>query len=81
MTTIQQIINYHNNKNKLLLRDLTHTQLGVLEALATGASNQEIAEKLGKTKGAIAIHVSNIFIKLGSVSRKEAILIYEESKK
>ena len=56
------------------LADLVMTKLEVLQLLAGGASNQEIALALVVTPGTVKLHVSHILSKLGVKSRTRAIL-------
>jgi DNA-binding NarL/FixJ family response regulator len=52
---------------------LTARQGEVLDSLATGASNKEIARKLGLTEGTVKIHLAAIYRVIGVKSRGEAI--------
>lgn len=52
---------------------LTARQGEVLESLATGASNKEIARKLNLTEGTVKIHLAAIYRVIGVKSRGEAI--------
>ncbi|MFL5690282.1 MAG: response regulator transcription factor, partial [Ktedonobacteraceae bacterium] len=49
-------------------------ELEVLQLLAGGASNQEIATALVVTPGTVKLHVSHIFSKLGVNSRTRAVI-------
>lgn len=53
---------------------LTKSQACVLDLLAEGKTNREIAELLGVTEGTVKIHVSAIFKALGVSNRTEAVL-------
>ena len=57
-----------------LLDPLSEHELEVLQLLASGASNQEIATALVVTPGTVKLHVSHILSKLGVKSRTQAIL-------
>ena len=57
-----------------LLDPLSQRELEVLQLLARGASNQEIAMALVVTPGTVKLHVSHIFSKLGVNSRTRAII-------
>lgn len=52
---------------------LTARQGEVLDALATGAANKEIARKLSLTEGTVKIHLAAIYRVIGVKSRGEAI--------
>jgi ATP/maltotriose-dependent transcriptional regulator MalT len=52
---------------------LSERELEVLQLVAAGHSNQEIAEKLVITVGTVKAHTSNIFNKLNVRSRTQAI--------
>jgi LuxR family maltose regulon positive regulatory protein len=57
-----------------LLDPLSERELEVLQLVASGASNQEIALALVLALGTIKLHVSHILSKLGVNSRTQAIL-------
>ena len=52
---------------------LSHQELLVLEAAATGLSNKEIAEKLYLSNGTIRNYMSTILTKLAADTRTEAV--------
>ena len=54
---------------------LTAAQGRVLELLAQGKSNRDIAELLGLSEGTIKVHVSAILKALGVTSRAQALLM------
>ncbi len=63
------------------LGSLTPRELEVLELMASGLSNQQIAERLFLSSGAVAKHVANVFAKLnlgpGAENRRvRAVLAY-----
>jgi ATP/maltotriose-dependent transcriptional regulator MalT len=58
-----------------LLSPLSQRELEVLQLLARGASNQEIAGALVLAAGTVKLHVSHILSKLGVKSRTQAILL------
>lgn len=66
-------------RNDLALRSLgiSNRELEVLEALATGQSNKEIARSLGISPNTIKTHISHLFEKL-SVDRR--VLAIEKAK-
>jgi LuxR family maltose regulon positive regulatory protein len=52
---------------------LTEREVEILELLAAGLTNPEIAEKLVISAGTVKKHASNIYGKLGVSSRTEAV--------
>jgi ATP/maltotriose-dependent transcriptional regulator MalT len=64
----------HTSVAQPLLDPLSGRELEVLQLLAEGASNQEIARALVVTPGTAKLHVSHILSKLGVKSRTRAIL-------
>ena len=54
---------------------LTLRETEVLELVARGLGNAEIAEQLGTASGTIKIHVQNILEKLGAEDRTHAVAI------
>src|SRR5207237_866546 len=56
-----------------LLEPLTEREVEVLHLIATGASNEEIAEQLVITLSTVKRHVSNIFGKLAVSNRTQAV--------
>jgi DNA-binding CsgD family transcriptional regulator/pimeloyl-ACP methyl ester carboxylesterase len=56
-----------------LIEPLSERELEVLELMAAGLSNQEIAEKLFITVGTVKTHVNAIFGKLDAHSRTRAV--------
>jgi len=59
---------------------LTRSQARVLELLAEGKTNRDIAEMLDVTEGTVKIHVSAIFKSLGVNNRSQALLVAQGRK-
>ena len=57
---------------------LSHQELLVLEAAATGLSNKEIAEKLYLSNGTIRNYMSAVLTKLAADNRTEAVRIAQD---
>lgn len=57
-----------------LWQSLTERELDVLRAIASGQSNQEIADELGIGIKTVKTHVGNIFLKLGVADRTQAAI-------
>lgn len=58
-----------------LLEPLTERELEVLNLVAEGLSNPEIARQLGVSRHTVKFHVSSIMQKLGAASRTEAVTL------
>ena len=52
---------------------LSERELEILELTAQAFSNAQIANRLGRTEATVKRHLRNIFIKLGAVSRIDAV--------
>ena len=60
------------------LPDLTEREGEVLELLASGARNKEIAAQLSLSAGTVKWHVANVFQKLEVTTRTEAARVAQE---
>ena len=54
---------------------LTERELDVLELVAQGRSNKDIARRLSITEGTAKTHVKSILTKLDAISRTEAVAV------
>lgn len=54
---------------------LTRRELDILQLLATGKSNQEIAQERVLTLNTVKKHVANILLKLGVANRTQAVML------
>ena len=57
---------------------LTRRELEILELIAQGLSNREIAEKLYVSENTVKTHASRLFDKLGARRRTQAVQLGKE---
>jgi len=55
--------------------DLTEREAEVLQLVARGLSNKEVAKAIGRMDETVKIHLKNIFAKLGVADRTEAVTV------
>ncbi len=55
--------------------DLTDRELEVLQLVARGLSNKQVARAIGRTDETVKIHLKNMFAKLGVADRTEAVTV------
>jgi DNA-binding NarL/FixJ family response regulator len=55
--------------------DLTERELEVLQLVARGLSNKEVARAIGRTDETVKIHLKNVFAKLDVADRTEAVTV------
>ena len=58
-----------------LIEPLTPREIEVLQLVATGLGNKEIAARLGISEHTIKFHVASVMGKLGATSRTEAVTL------
>jgi len=70
---VSQTDEFTVNKTELKKLDLSSREYEVLQLLAKGYSNSDIAEKLFLSLSTVKTHVSNLFTKMDVKSRTQAI--------
>jgi DNA-binding NarL/FixJ family response regulator len=68
-------VTLQSNLTEFPLEKLTERELEILQMVAEGASNLEIAEKLVLSHGTVKAHVFNLRGKLGARNRTEAVVL------
>lgn len=66
------------DSNKIEELEITNREYEVLQAVAKGLSNKEIAEKLFISESTIKTHVSSLLLKLNAKRRTQAVQIAKE---
>lgn len=66
------------NENQLKLLGITKRELEILELIAQGMSNREIADKLFVSENTVKTHSSRLFDKLSAKRRTQAVQIAKE---
>ena len=67
------------NEQRLKVLGITKRELEILELIAHGMSNREIAEKLFVSENTVKTHSSRLFDKLGAKRRTQAVQIAKEA--
>jgi DNA-binding NarL/FixJ family response regulator len=55
--------------------ELTERELEVLQLVAKGLSNKQVARVIERTDETVKIHLKNVFTKLGVADRTEAVTV------
>jgi ATP/maltotriose-dependent transcriptional regulator MalT len=66
------------NSQKLEKLEITPRELEILELIAQGLSNREMAEKLFVSENTVKTHCSRVFDKLGAKRRTQAVQLGKE---
>ena len=66
------------NAERLQRLGITPRELEIIELIAVGMSNREIAEKLYVTENTVKTHASRVFDKLGARRRTQAVQLAKE---
>lgn len=65
--------NFALNEGEMQRRGISKREHEVLELIAKGHSNQEVADKLYVSVNTVKTHLSNLFLKLDAARRTQAI--------
>jgi len=72
--------NFVRDEQKLASLGITPRELEVLELIAQGLSNKEIAERVFVSENTVKTHSSHVFDKLGARRRTQAVQLGKELK-
>jgi len=71
-------VNFVRDQNKLESLGITPRELEILELIAAGLSNREIAERVFVSENTVKTHSSRVFDKLGARRRTQAVQMGKE---
>lgn len=71
-------VNFVRDQEKLQALAITPRELEVLELIAQGLSNKEIAERVFVSENTVKTHLSRVFDKLGARRRTQAVQLGKE---
>ena len=71
-------LNFVRDQNKLEALGITPRELEILELIAAGLSNKEIAERVYVSENTVNTHSSRVFDKLGARRRTQAVQLGKE---
>ena len=75
---VSAVVPFALNEVKLRQLGVTRRELEILELIANGMSNREIAEKLFVSENTVKTHSSRLFDKLGARRRTQAVQMGKE---
>ncbi|MDQ3705975.1 MAG: LuxR C-terminal-related transcriptional regulator [Chloroflexota bacterium] len=67
-----------SSQNRALVEPLSEREIEVLQLVALGLKNEEVAERLIVSLGTVKTHINNIYGKLGVRNRVEAVTLARE---
>jgi len=70
---------FHRNEARLQELGITPRELDILEAMAAGLSNREIAERLFVSENTVKTHAARLFDKLSAKRRTQAVQLAKEA--
>lgn len=71
-------LNFERDQAKLASLGITPRELEILELIAEGLSNREIAERVNVSENTVKTHSSRVFDKLGARRRTQAVQLGKE---
>jgi NarL family two-component system response regulator LiaR len=71
-------VNFERDQGKLESLGITPRELEILELIAAGLSNKEIAERVYVSENTVKTHSSRVFDKLGARRRTQAVQLGKE---
>lgn len=71
-------VTFVRDQDKLASLGITPRELEILELIAEGLSNREIAERVHVSENTVKTHSSRVFDKLGARRRTQAVLVAKE---
>ena len=75
---VAAVVPFALNEGKLKELGVTRRELEILELIANGMSNREIAERLFVSENTVKTHSSRLFDKLGAKRRTQAVQMGKE---
>jgi DNA-binding CsgD family transcriptional regulator len=81
LSSVEKISEENSEKRRIvfpLVESLTKREVEILQALASGLSNKEIAWQFGLKEGTVKIHLFNLYGKLGVNKRIQSVLVAKE---
>ena len=70
---------FQRNEKRLEELGITARELDILEAMAAGLSNREIAERLFVSENTVKTHANRLFTKLSAQRRTQAVQLAKEA--
>ena len=70
---------FYRNEARLQKLGITPRELDILEAMAAGLSNREIAERLFVSENTVKTHAARLFDKLAAKRRTQAVQLAKEA--
>jgi NarL family two-component system response regulator LiaR len=71
-------VTFVRDEGKVESLGITPRELGILELIAAGLSNKEIAERVNVSENTVKTHSSRVFDKLGARRRTQAVQLGKE---